>query len=90
MDSLVLQGKHGWIPIKDLSDQHIIHELAEFAVTEHNKEANSNLMPQRVIQGESQVVAGTNYRLIKQRMVMRLPRITRQLSGRRMGRVPKI
>ncbi|XP_019052721.1 PREDICTED: cysteine proteinase inhibitor 1-like [Nelumbo nucifera] len=53
----------GWQPIKDVRDAHV-KEIAQFAVTEHNKEAKTNLKFQKVIRGESQVVAGTNYRLI--------------------------
>ena len=52
-----------WSPIKNLSDPHVA-EIGEYAVSEHNKEANSKLALSRVIKGETQVVAGLNYRLV--------------------------
>ncbi|XP_008811323.2 cysteine proteinase inhibitor 1-like [Phoenix dactylifera] len=59
--SKVLVG--GWKPIKDISDPHV-QEIAEFAVSEHNKLANTNLTLSKVVKGETQVVAGINYRLV--------------------------
>lgn len=53
----------GWRQIKDLNAPEV-QEAAQFAVTEHNKEAGTNLEYQRVVKGETQVVAGTNYRLV--------------------------
>ncbi|KAF5742117.1 Cysteine proteinase inhibitor 5 [Tripterygium wilfordii] len=53
----------GWGPIKDLNDPHV-KEIADFAVTEHNKAANASLKLQSVVHGEEQVVAGTNYKLV--------------------------
>ncbi|KAM7498924.1 hypothetical protein LguiA_023338 [Lonicera macranthoides] len=53
----------GWQPIKDPKDP-LVQEIGKFAVTEHNKEAKTNLIYESVIKGETQVVAGTNYRLI--------------------------
>ncbi|GAB4830757.1 hypothetical protein Ancab_004790 [Ancistrocladus abbreviatus] len=53
----------GYRPIKNLNDQHVI-EIAQFAVTEHNKEDGTDLEFKKVVKGESQVVAGTNYRLV--------------------------
>ncbi|PKI66414.1 cysteine proteinase inhibitor 1 [Punica granatum] len=53
----------GWKPIKDVNDPYI-KEIAGFAVSEHNKQARASLKLQGVKSGESQVVAGTNYRLI--------------------------
>ncbi|XP_010256520.1 PREDICTED: cysteine proteinase inhibitor 1-like [Nelumbo nucifera] len=53
----------GWQPIKDVEDPHV-QELARFVITQHNKEANTNLKFQKVVRGETQVVAGTKYRLI--------------------------
>ncbi|XP_042520858.1 cysteine proteinase inhibitor 1 [Macadamia integrifolia] len=52
-----------WRPIKDLNETHV-QEIAQFAVEEHNKEYKTELKYDRVVQGESQVVAGANYRLI--------------------------
>ncbi|KAJ4975843.1 hypothetical protein NE237_000949 [Protea cynaroides] len=52
-----------WRPIKDLNETHV-QEIAQFAVGEHNREYKTDLKYERVVQGESQVVAGANYRLI--------------------------
>lgn len=52
-----------WQPIKEPKDPYV-QEIGKFAVTEHNKEAKTNLVYKTVIKGETQVVAGTNYRLI--------------------------
>ncbi|KAF8410825.1 hypothetical protein HHK36_003362 [Tetracentron sinense] len=53
----------GWAPIKDVKDPHV-QEIGQFAVTEHNKEAKTELKYERVVRGETQVVAGANYRLV--------------------------
>ena len=53
----------GWRPIKNISDPHV-QEIGEFAVTEHNKQAKESLKFQSVVSGETQVVSGTNYRLV--------------------------
>ncbi|ONK59771.1 uncharacterized protein A4U43_C08F10470 [Asparagus officinalis] len=53
----------GYGPIKNLSDPHL-GEIGKFAVSEHNKEANTKLVFTKVIKGESQVVAGINYKLV--------------------------
>nr|DAD20296.1 TPA_asm: hypothetical protein HUJ06_021759 [Nelumbo nucifera] len=53
----------GWQPIQDVNDSHV-QEIGQFAVTEYNKNAKTNLQFQKVVRGESQVVAGFNYRLI--------------------------
>ncbi|KAB2078509.1 hypothetical protein ERO13_A06G154100v2 [Gossypium hirsutum] len=55
----------GWSPIKDTKDPHVI-KIAEFAVEEYNKQSNGSLKLVKVVKGETQVVAGTNYRLILQ------------------------
>jgi hypothetical protein len=52
----------GYSPIKDLNDPHVI-EIANFAVTEYDKQKRTDLKFQKVVKGESQVVEGTNYRL---------------------------
>jgi cystatin-C len=52
----------GYTPIKDINDPHVI-EIAKFAITEHNKRVKTELHFTKVISGESQVVAGINYRL---------------------------
>ncbi|KAK9134574.1 hypothetical protein Syun_013904 [Stephania yunnanensis] len=52
----------GWTPI-DVNSLHSI-ELARFAVNEHNKEAHTHLKFERLVSGESQIVAGVNYKLI--------------------------
>ncbi|KAJ8492683.1 hypothetical protein OPV22_014404 [Ensete ventricosum] len=53
----------GWTPIKDVNDPHVL-EIAQFAVSEHNKQANSGLALDKVVKGETQVVSGANYRLV--------------------------
>ncbi|KAG5516307.1 hypothetical protein RHGRI_037125 [Rhododendron griersonianum] len=53
----------GWRQIKDLNAPEV-QEAAQFAITEYNKEAATNLEYQRVVSGETQVVDGTNYRLV--------------------------
>ncbi|MCD7454462.1 hypothetical protein HAX54_024901 [Datura stramonium] len=53
----------GWTPITDTKDRHVV-EIGKFAVDQHNKESESNLVFKRVVKGETQVVAGTNYRLV--------------------------
>ncbi|KAK9125053.1 hypothetical protein Scep_013899 [Stephania cephalantha] len=52
----------GWTPI-DVHSPHSI-ELARFAVNEHNKQAHTHLKFERLVSGESQMVAGVNYKLI--------------------------
>ncbi|XP_022927105.1 cysteine proteinase inhibitor 1-like [Cucurbita moschata] len=49
-------------PIKNIDDPKI-QSLGEFAVNEHNKQAKTQLKFQKVISGEMQIVAGTNYKL---------------------------
>ncbi|XP_006281295.2 cysteine proteinase inhibitor 5 [Capsella rubella] len=53
----------GWSPISDVKDPHVV-EIGEFAVTEYDKQSKSGLKFETVVSGESQVVSGTNYRLI--------------------------
>ncbi|CAA7052076.1 unnamed protein product [Microthlaspi erraticum] len=53
----------GWSPIKNISDPHII-EVGEFAVSEYTRETKSDLNFVTIVSGESQVVAGMNYRLV--------------------------
>ncbi|CAB4275645.1 unnamed protein product [Prunus armeniaca] len=55
----------GYQPIKNISDPHV-KEIAEFAVSEYNKQAQgkNKLVFQSVIRGETQVVAGIKYRLV--------------------------
>ncbi|KAI8524981.1 hypothetical protein RHMOL_Rhmol13G0192000 [Rhododendron molle] len=66
--SAVVRGRKAlgigeWIPIKDLNST-IVQDVAQFAITEHNKEAKVNLVLQSVYKGETQLVAGLNYRLV--------------------------
>ncbi|KAJ0973622.1 hypothetical protein J5N97_015587 [Dioscorea zingiberensis] len=56
----LLGGSH---PIKNLKDPHIL-EIANFAVSEHNKECKSNLIFQRLVGGKIGVVEGLEYHLI--------------------------
>ncbi|KAI6704634.1 hypothetical protein NL676_007596 [Syzygium grande] len=53
----------GWTPMKNLSDPYV-REVAEFAVKTHNDDANTGLLLKKVVKGETQVVSGTNYRLV--------------------------
>ncbi|XP_057765034.1 cysteine proteinase inhibitor 5-like [Salvia miltiorrhiza] len=53
----------GWHPISNPNAPEIV-EIAKFAVAEHNKEKKASLIFVSVVKGESQVVAGTNYRLV--------------------------
>lgn len=53
----------GWQPIKNINDPYI-KEIAGFAVNEYNKQSQASLKLESVKSGESQVVSGTNYRLI--------------------------
>ncbi|CAK8564448.1 unnamed protein product [Lathyrus sativus] len=52
----------GYSPITNINDPHVI-EVAKFAVTQYDKQSGAKLKFNKVIKGESQVVAGTNYRL---------------------------
>ncbi|KAL1537260.1 cysteine proteinase inhibitor 5-like [Salvia divinorum] len=52
----------GWRPIANFNAPEIV-EIAKFAVAEHNKQAHTSLVFVSVVKGESQVVAGINYRL---------------------------
>ncbi|KAM3283477.1 hypothetical protein P3S67_027122 [Capsicum chacoense] len=56
-------GVGGWTPINDLNALDVV-AIGQFAVNEHNKEAGTKLEYQSIAKGESQVVAGTNYRLV--------------------------
>ncbi|KAG6641870.1 cysteine proteinase inhibitor 5 [Carya illinoinensis] len=53
----------GWQPIKNVKDPHV-KEIGEFAVSEYNKASSASLKFQNVVKGETQVVSGTNYRLV--------------------------
>ncbi|CAN8267110.1 unnamed protein product [Cochlearia groenlandica] len=54
----------GWTPITDVKDPHVV-EIGEFAVSEHNKQSKSSALKfAAVVSGETQVVSGTNYRLV--------------------------
>jgi cystatin-C len=52
----------GWSPINNISDPYVTG-IANYAVTEYDKRSGAKLKFEKVIKGESQVVAGTNYRL---------------------------
>ncbi|GMN36567.1 hypothetical protein TIFTF001_006113 [Ficus carica] len=54
---------NGWTTIKNLNAAHV-KEIADYAVSEHNKQSKASLKLTRIVSGETQVVAGTNYRLI--------------------------
>ena len=53
----------GWSPISDVKNSHIV-KIGEFAVSEYDKQSKSGLKFVEVVSGESQIVAGMNYRLI--------------------------
>ncbi|XP_038680936.1 cysteine proteinase inhibitor 1-like [Tripterygium wilfordii] len=53
----------GYFPIKDLEDPYVIG-IAEFAISEYNKMAMTNLELISILKGEEQVVAGKNYKLV--------------------------
>lgn len=53
----------GWTPIANIKDPYVT-EIAQFSLTEHGKQSGEKLSLVEVISGESQVVAGTNYRLV--------------------------
>ncbi|CAK8538869.1 unnamed protein product [Lathyrus sativus] len=52
----------GMNPIKNIKDPQVL-EIAQFAVTEQQKQSGVKLSLVEVISGEVQVVAGKNYRL---------------------------
>ncbi|XP_030471207.1 cysteine proteinase inhibitor 5-like [Syzygium oleosum] len=56
---------NGWNPIKDVSDPYVVN-IAKFAVQIHNDKAKTGLVLEKVVRGETQVVSGTNYRLVIQ------------------------
>ncbi|KAK9104039.1 hypothetical protein Scep_020883 [Stephania cephalantha] len=51
----------GYAPVEDLKK---VEGIGEFAVKEHNKQAQTHLKFEQVVKGESQIVAGTNFNLI--------------------------
>lgn len=53
----------GWTPIENIKDPHV-SEIAQFAVTEQQKQSGVKLSLVEVISGETQVVAGINFRLV--------------------------
>ncbi|XAR53853.1 hypothetical protein NMG60_11022555 [Bertholletia excelsa] len=55
-------GLGGWQRIENLNDPEV-QDVAKYAVTEHNKQAGTDLKFQKVVRGETQVVSGVNYRL---------------------------
>lgn len=50
----------GWEPIKNINDPHVI-DIANYAVTEHDRQAGLNLKLEKVISGETKVVDGIIY-----------------------------
>ncbi|KAK1395502.1 Cysteine proteinase inhibitor 5 [Heracleum sosnowskyi] len=56
----VLVGQ--WLPIKNPKEA-IVQEIGKFAVTTYNQDNQQKLVYQNVTRGQTQVVAGTNYRL---------------------------
>ncbi|KAF8108410.1 hypothetical protein N665_0109s0035 [Sinapis alba] len=53
----------GWRPLSDVNNPHVV-EVGKFSVSEYNRQSKSGLKFVSVVSGESQVVAGTKYRLI--------------------------
>nr|CAD1822681.1 unnamed protein product [Ananas comosus var. bracteatus] len=58
-------GGGGWRRIEDVGEAHV-REIGEYAVAEHDRETGAGLAFVRVLRGETQVVAGINYRLVLQ------------------------
>ncbi|KAH6819750.1 hypothetical protein C2S53_018692 [Perilla frutescens var. hirtella] len=54
----------GWQPIHKPNAISEVADAAKFAVEDYNKKQNKSLIFVSVVKGESQVVAGTKYRLI--------------------------
>ena len=52
----------GWFPIPNVNDLHV-KEIADFAVSEYNREHQAHLKLERIIEGEKQIVNGVNYGL---------------------------
>ncbi|XP_073022706.1 cysteine proteinase inhibitor 1-like [Primulina eburnea] len=52
-----------WRPIPNVDVLKVL-EIARFAVSEHNKKSNVHLEFLKVVKGETQIVEGTNYRLV--------------------------
>ncbi|URE23586.1 Phloem filament protein PP1 [Musa troglodytarum] len=59
---LIQENVGGWTPV-DVDNPHV-HDIAVFAVSEHNKEAKEHLTLVNVVKAQSQVVAGVNYKLL--------------------------
>ncbi|URE36877.1 hypothetical protein MUK42_32744 [Musa troglodytarum] len=59
---LIQEKVGGWTPV-DVNNPHV-HDIAVFAVSEHNKEAKEHLTLVNVVKAQSQVVAGVNYKLL--------------------------
>ncbi|KAF8369649.1 hypothetical protein HHK36_032335 [Tetracentron sinense] len=53
----------GWVLIKDVKAPHVL-EIGEFAVTEHNKEAKTELKFKSVVMGATEIVNGVKYLLV--------------------------
>ncbi|KAK9706323.1 hypothetical protein RND81_07G116600 [Saponaria officinalis] len=53
----------GFTPITDVDNEHV-QDIAQYAVTEHNLKAGTNLEYLKIMSGEYQVAAGNNYRLL--------------------------
>nr|XP_008350152.1 cysteine proteinase inhibitor 1-like [Malus domestica] len=53
----------GYYPIENLNDPHL-REIAEFAVSEYDKIHDQKLVFQKLVRGESQTIAGINYKLV--------------------------
>ncbi|MED6118596.1 hypothetical protein PIB30_004201 [Stylosanthes scabra] len=54
----------GWTPIKNLQNDRHVAEIADYAVSEYDSRSGAKLKLVKVVKGETQVVAGTNYRLV--------------------------
>ncbi|KAL8507138.1 hypothetical protein ACS0TY_017871 [Phlomoides rotata] len=52
----------GWKPINP--NVHEVVKIAKFAVAEHNKEAKTSLIFEKVVKGTQQMAAGIIYRLV--------------------------
>ncbi|KAI4321128.1 hypothetical protein MLD38_034548 [Melastoma candidum] len=63
VSSALEQTVGGWTSVKSLDDPHL-KEIAEFAVHEYNKQLKASLSLTRVVEAETQIVSGMNYRIV--------------------------
>ncbi|XP_060674300.1 cysteine proteinase inhibitor 1-like [Ziziphus jujuba] len=52
-----------WQPLQSLKSPHL-QEIRKFAVPQYNKQSGKDLNLEKAVKGETQIVAGINYRLV--------------------------